>query len=183
MLRTTITRSAENLSASKIWLRKLKLEAEQAPQSNQPRTCHRTWLKILRLVAMVMVVIMKRLKRSSSRKSSGPMGYLTFLRSNADNASFKKIWVSFDSFWPLLELWVKGTFWKAIKQSSHWATQSFYSNQFLQKLTLHRYNKLSSCQVCRTYKLFLYHPTSIIKLQLLGISTSLSGISSLSLTT
>ena len=33
-----------------------------------------------------------------SKKSSGPMGYLTFLCSNADNAPFTKRWVSLDSF-------------------------------------------------------------------------------------
>ena len=55
--------------------------------------------------------------------------------------------------------------------------QSSYSNQFLRKLTIHRYNKLSFCQVRRTYKLSQYHFKSIIKQQSLGNSTSISDTS------
>ena len=142
-----------------------------------------TWLRMLRLVAMVMVVIIKWLKdHLFSKKPNVPMEYLTPLRSNADNISFKERWVSFNSFWPLLKLSVKGTIGKAIKQSSCWATQGSHPNQSLQKLTLHRYNKLSSRQVRGTYELSWYHSTSIIKLRLLGTSTPFSGTSFSSLT-
>ena len=124
-----------------------------------------TWLRMLRLVAMVMVVIMKRLKdHLFSKKLNVPIGYLYPLRSNADNIPSKRRWVSPDSFRPLLKLTVKGTIRKAIKWSFCRATQGSYPNQFLRKLTLHKCNKLSSCQVRKTYELSWYHSTSIIKL-------------------
>ena len=110
-----------------------------------------------------------------SKKSNILTGYIPSLHS-------KKRWVSLDSFWLLLKLSIKSTIGKAIKQNSCEATQCSYPNQFLQKLRLHRYNKLSSCQVCRIYELFWYHFTLIIKLQLLATSTLLTGTSFLSLT-
>ena len=103
-------------------------------------------------------------KRSPSKKSSGPTGYLTSLHS-------ENSWVFLNSFWPLLKLLIEGPIGKAIKQSSRRATQGAHLNQSLRKLTLHRYNKLSSCQVCGTYELSWYHSTSIIKLRLSGTST------------
>ena len=63
------------------------------------------------------------------KKRNGPMGYLTPLCFNADNALFAKRQVSPDSLWPLLKLSVKDIIGKAIKQSSCWATQSFNSNR------------------------------------------------------
>ena len=92
-------------------------------------------------------------EKSPFRKSSGAREYFTSLRSDADSASFAKRWVSLDSFWPLLKLSVKGTIGKAIKQSSYRAMQGSHPNQSLRKLTLYRYNKLSSRQVYGTYKL------------------------------
>ena len=35
------------------------MEAEDISQPNLPRTCHRTWLRMLKLMAMVMVVMIK----------------------------------------------------------------------------------------------------------------------------
>ena len=96
-------------------------------------------------------------KSPLSKKPNIPTRYFTSLR-------FEKRWISLDSFWPLLKLLVKGTIGKAIKQSFYWATQVSHLNQSLWKSTFHRYNKLSSCQVRRTYKLSWYYSTSIIKL-------------------
>ena len=128
---------------------------------------------MLRLVAMWWDDN-KTIERSPlSKKSSGPIEYLTSLRSNTDSSPLAKRWVSPDSFWPLLKLSVKGTIGKAIKQNYCRATQSSHPNQFLRKLTLYRYNKLSSYQVHGTYKLSWYHSTSIIKLRPLGTSTPL----------
>ena len=134
-------------------------------------------------------------KRSPlSKKLSRPMWYLTSLRSNVDSASLAKRWVFLNNFgysWDsrlkaLPEwLWVKfaGLLAQGYKeQSSCQATQGSHSNQFLQKLTLHRYNKLSSRQVRGIYELSWYHSTLIIKLRLLGISTFLRSTSSLNLT-
>ena len=84
-----------------------------------------------------------------SKKPNVSTGYLTSLYS-------EKRGVSPNSFWPLLKLLVKGTIWKAIKQSSR--------------------------QVRKTYELSQCHVTLIIKSQSLGTSTLFSGTSSLSQT-
>ena len=116
-------------------------------------------------------------KRSPSRKSSGPTEYLTFLHSNADSAPFAKRWVFLDSFgydWgselEALPKWLRAKFagllaQKYKEQSSCRAMQGSHPNQSLRKLTLYSYNKLSSCQVRGTYELSWYHSISIIKLQ------------------
>ena len=148
MLKTSTTRSAKNSSVSGTWLRLLKLEAEQASQPDQPRIRRWTWLRMLRLMPMVMVVMMKRWKNYLPRSWTGLWDIL-FPYS-------PKRWVSSDSFWLLLRLPVKGTIWKAAKQSF--------------------------CQVRETYELSQCHVTSIIKLQSLGTNTPFSGTSSLSLT-
>ena len=82
--------------------------------------------------------------------------HLTSLRS-------KKRWVSLDSFgysWgsqlEVLSEWLQAKFAGLLaqgykEQSSSRATQGSYPNQSLRKLTFHRYNKLNSLQVCRTY--------------------------------
>ena len=61
---------------SKTWLRMLRLEPEQALQPNQPKICHWTWLRMLRLVAMVMVVMMKRSKDYLPRSQADLQGIL-----------------------------------------------------------------------------------------------------------
>ena len=143
MLRITTIRSAENLSASRTWLRMLRLEAEQASQPDQPRTRQRqwTWLKMLKLVK-VMVVIIKRSKDHFSRSRAD-------LHGSQLEAVSEWLWAKFVG---LLAQGYK-------EQSSRRATQGSHSNQFLQKLTLHIYNKLSSHQVCGIYKLSWYYST------------------------
>ena len=65
-------------------------------------------------------------KRSPSKKSSGPIGYLTSLRSNADSVPFAKRWVSRDSFgysWSfqleVLPKWLRAKFAGTTKLNSH----------------------------------------------------------------
>ena len=137
---------------------------------------------MLRLVAIVRVLMMKRLKISPSRKSGGSMRYLISLCSDADSAPFVKRWVSLDSFgygWgsqlEALPEWLRAKFAGLLAQgykerSSRRATQGSHPNKSLQKLTLHRYNKLSSRQVRGTYELSWYHSILIIKLWLLSTS-------------
>ena len=81
-------------------------------------------------------------KRSSSKKSSGSMD-------SQLEALPEWLWAKFAS---LLAQEYK-------EQSFCHATQGSHCNQSLQKLTLHIYNKLSSHQVRRTYKLSWYHST------------------------
>ena len=142
---SSITRSAENLSAS-----------VDIAEDSEVGKCDGSDDEIVERSALF-------------KKPNGPIRNLISL-------CFGKRWVSLDGFgysWgsqlQALFEWLRAKFAGLLaqrykEQSSCWATQSSHPNQSLQKLTLHRYNKLSFLQVCRTYEFSWYHFTSIIKL-------------------
>ena len=128
----------------------------------------------------------KTFEKSPSQKLNVSTRYLTVLRS-VKMSSLDNLNHCWDSQLETLLEWLQAKFagmlaQKYKEQNSCRTMQGSYPNQSLRKLTFYRYNKLSSCQVCKTYKLSWYHSTLIIKLQLLGTDTSLSGTSFLSLT-
>ena len=126
-------------------------------QPDQPRTCYWTWLRMPRLVAMVIVMRMKWSKDHLFPRSR------TDLRGILPPYASKKRWVFLDSF---------GYGWGSqLEALPKWLQAKFAGT-----------TKLNPYQVHGTYKLSWYHFISIIKLRLLGTSTPFSGTSSLSQT-
>ena len=91
MLRTTTIRSAGNSPLDMAKNAEVGSGTSSTTKSAKNSSVSRTWLKMLRLMVMVMVMMMKQSKdHLFSKKPNVPAGYLIFLRSNADSASFAK---------------------------------------------------------------------------------------------